>query len=357
MALGYMLAELAVFLFKAIKLRYVRAVFTGLTAAYFTIICICANAQAATWLNTGTLFDNQIRNYPGRIAQAYATRGLYFYGKGLVKKAERDLCEALVIEPHSSLASFSLAGIRKEQKKYDEAIKLYLKVSLLDPNVTMAYSYLSDIYAALGDEKRALFYIEKALKNKEHPTYVFAFFNAGSFYEKRQDYDKAIEYFLKIKPFFPQDYKVYLKIGAIYEKKGDFESAMQNYIEGFEKSDKKEDILRAAARLCFNERIYGKSESLFKLILLENPGDYSAYDYLGSISALKNDYKKALAFFTMALLIKNDLAESYLHRAIVHLDNKMYYKAKDDFLSASRFGIEIPGFLKDELKENSGIVI
>ena len=348
---SYLAAELVIFLFKNIKTKFLKTALAVFLFAVFASMCVKTNLQAKVWHNTETLFNNQIKNYPMQMPQAYSTRGVFYSKNKMIKLAEKDLISALIIDKYSG-AAFSLAGIRQEEKKYGEAVKLYSLISPANPNSTLAYCNLAKIYAILKDEEKAGKFIEKALNNKINPTYVFAYYNVGKYYENAGDYDKALEYYFEAEKFFPQDANVYAAIGGIYEKKWDFEKAFQIYYKGLANASDKVLMLSYISKLLFERSSYSAAEEFNFKILAENPNYYPAYENIGNIRAIKGDYKGALRYFTAALLIKNDLGSVYFRRAIVHFNNKMYDKAEEDALNAVKYGFEIPEDFRKNLEAN-----
>ncbi|MDR2191690.1 MAG: tetratricopeptide repeat protein [Endomicrobium sp.] len=346
---AYLAAEFVMFLFRNIKTKFLKNSAAVAVCAVFALMCVKTNIQASVWHNTETLFNNQIKNYNMQIAHAYTTRGIFYFKNKMNALAQKDFVSALTIDSYST-AAFSLAQIRWEQKKYAEAIRLYLSVSKLDPNFTLACCHLSKIYSELNDKEKSLLYIKKALETRINPTYIFAYYNAGKYYENAGDDDKAMEYYFKALKFFPQDAAVYSSIGGIYEKKGDYEKAVQIYYDGLAKSSNKILILGCLSNLFFERGLYDAAENFSFRILAQDPNDYYAYERIGSARAIRGDYKSALAYFTAALLIKNDLGSAYFHRAIVHFFNKRYDKAEEDIAKAQKSGFEIPKNFREDFK-------
>lgn len=353
---AYILGTFIIFLYNKIKIKYLKNIYICILSALFLIMSIQCNAQARVWHNTKTLFDNQIKNYPGQIAQAYTVIGNYYGDINMPEEQEKNLLEAFRIDHNNPITIFSLAGLKKSQKKYDEALSLYSRILPIDPNVNMSYINMGQIYYEIGDKEKAVEFIEKAVEHDYHSTYVHSFYSAGNFYYNMGEKDKAAEYFIEAKKYFPKSSATYINLANIYLEKKDLKSALEVYLEAIVNTNADPGIVFNMALIYFDIGYYDSAEKLFLNILEREPGHGKAYDYLGSIYAIKGENKKALHNFTMAVLIDNEQGDAYFHRAVLHYEMQKYDLAKDDILRAEKKGFEVPESFKEslnkELKDN-----
>lgn len=357
--LGYVFSVCIVFIYGKLNLKYLKYSFGLLISAVLILMCFASNIRAGQWLNTKTLFDSQIKTYPGQVSKAYTTRALYFLNdKNMRKEFERDIETAFSIDPSESLAKLLLAGINGESGRYGEALSLYARFSKYEFSYITACINRIRLLDITGKADEAELLLKTILEDPQKDVilgYESIYAAAGEYYMREGEYDKALGFYEQAEKYFPADEKIYVSIGSIYEKQGDFESAAKIYEEGISHCGEREILLKQLAGAYFNFHRFDNCEKTLKRAMELFPEAYECYDMLGNIYALKNDYTTALKCFTMAVLIKNDFGQAYFHRAVLYFKIKKYDKAKDDIEKAQKSGFDVPkDFLEllNEIKDN-----
>ena len=355
---AYIIAAGFAYLYGIMKKKYMRAVLAAVISAVFILMSFTAHTKAEKWLNTKTLFDDIIKNYPADIAYAhsYAVRGDWFRENEMNKEAEKDLNLALFFDEDANLAKFSLAGIMMEKGKYDEALKLYASLPQGDINIAKAYAYSANIYYEhKHDAETAHEIVEKALKL--FPNNFSLHIMQGSFYNFEEKFDKAEESFQRAKKIYQDNRQSYLNLAGAYEKSGRDDLAIKEYVECIRKCGEDSFVYNKLGRLYFKSGYYDAAEKIFGHVTKIYPDNYEAYDYLGRIYAMKEDYKKASYYFTLSILTNKNYALPYFHRATIHFITENYLKAEQDAIMAKKLGGRIPEDFKDEMREKSGIIL
>lgn len=108
-------------------------------------------------------YDQYIGLYPDSAA-GYNNKALVYKRQGDYEIEERLYRVALALEPTDVTAMNNLAVNLAHQKRYDEALALMIELEDLDPGDAYADLHRSKIYADMGDDDKALFYLDKALK-------------------------------------------------------------------------------------------------------------------------------------------------------------------------------------------------
>jgi tetratricopeptide (TPR) repeat protein len=87
------------------------------------------------------------------------------------------------------------------KQNYFEAIEACKKAYDLSPNFHEPLEYLSHIYITLGEWDKALDYCKQCLeiteRKKDHVSHAFALISMGAIYEKKDQGDEALKYYLK----------------------------------------------------------------------------------------------------------------------------------------------------------------
>ncbi|MDR2191691.1 MAG: hypothetical protein LBO62_02250 [Endomicrobium sp.] len=346
--LAFIAAFLIFSIYKKLKIKIFKFVFAAALCAVFCAMCFKANIQAKTWNNSLSVFNNQIKNYPGSSAMAYILR--YYETQDL-----KDLYEAYRIDASLSTVIFALGYERQKAASaqtdgYKQALSFYRRLHKDDPNRAAAYIYVMEIYKELGDEKNLLETFEESVNvlPKERLFDVYSYI-AAYYYEKRE-YENALFYAGIAKRIFQGDFKTYLLEASIYEKQNNFEAAFKEYAAALLNCGFVCEVLESMAALYFKTGEYALSARVFEKAVEINPSSFLAYDFLGNIAAINNNYKQALEKYTTALLIKNDFGQAYFHRAALYLKYRRYDKAQADASKAEETGFEVPRSFYEDIK-------
>ncbi len=114
-------------------------------------------------------------------------------------------CFKKVIQDRSyaepQFAYFNLGLCMQAQKKYTEAIAAFSQTIRVDPEFHRAYLALANLHKQEGDWKKALFYYQKA--EPAYPNKVDVLFEIGRAMFKLRQFDKAKSYLAQVSILFP----------------------------------------------------------------------------------------------------------------------------------------------------------
>ncbi|MDD2671775.1 MAG: tetratricopeptide repeat protein, partial [Syntrophales bacterium] len=118
-----------------------------------------------------------------------------------------------------------------DQKKAEESYKAAIGV---DPSFPQpeAYNNLGLLYFKQKNYDQALSYFEKTLKIKNN--YLPTIVNLGELYQRKEDWGKAKEYYLKHIELVPYNFFGYFKVGEINFIEGNCADAV-SYLESAKK--------------------------------------------------------------------------------------------------------------------------
>jgi tetratricopeptide (TPR) repeat protein len=285
---------------------------------------------------------------------------------GNVDSAEKDLKEALQLEPHNGVLLLNYAHLLWKTDRKEEARKTYREALALDASNGSALGSLGFLSREMGDS------------------------------------EGARGYFLEFAKKHPGDYVPYLALGDLYSANRQFPEAQESYEQAFKRSPgnplivsgamnaaleahhtglAKEWLARASQTVRQNPQVmreheryltmtgnYAESAELGYQVIRELPKDregvdYLAYDLLflkrldeamkivdryqpvlendrdlflieGYVSAQHDEYAAAVQAFTHALEIDPKMAVGYMNRGYVYNDMRLATKAEQDFRKA-----------------------
>ena len=135
----------------------------GLTAAALAACCLLTAAQVRLWASTETLFTHTAAVTADN-SVALTNLGLVAIQKEDYAEAERQLREALRIDPASIDARGNLASMYVKQKKYDAAIRQYMEIDALCPKNSKAFGQMAHAFDLQGSRAEAEVCLRRAIE-------------------------------------------------------------------------------------------------------------------------------------------------------------------------------------------------
>ncbi|MGB9730448.1 tetratricopeptide repeat protein [Calditerrivibrio nitroreducens] len=178
-----------------------------------------------------------------------------------------------------------IAGIYFELKDYDSAFVWFSRLNEVDKNDQLSYYYLGVISELKKDFQQAVkYYKELTLMDPRH---TFGKKRLAYAYMKIKDYPNALS---AIESIDKDERDVdYFRIKAlIYAEKKDTQNQLATLIDGLSKNPNSEDLLFDIADYYEKVKQYDKVEYYLKKLLSLNPNNASALNYLGYLYAEQN---------------------------------------------------------------------
>jgi tetratricopeptide (TPR) repeat protein len=178
----------------------------------------------------------------------------------------------------------------------------------------------------LLDEALVEYRISLKLEGNNAP----AFFGIAGIYDKKEDYNNALKYYLKTKNIDPNHPVVYRKLGDLNHKLGKSDQAIEDYSRVIEITG--DSLLTGYSHFSLGiineeKKKIGKAITQYKKAIKLRPNYDFAYYKLGAIYFQKGDYEKAIPYFEKAVSLRpsNFLYFDYL--ALAFSQNKNFDKA------------------------------
>jgi tetratricopeptide (TPR) repeat protein len=286
--------------------------------------------------------------------------------EGNADSAEKDLKDALQIEPRNTILLLNYANLLRKVKRNDEARKTYQQALTVDPSNAAALGALGFLSREMGDDDAARNYFQELAK--KHPDDFVPYLALGDLYSETRQFPEAQESYEQAFKRAP-DHPLIVS------------SAMNAALEAHDPAQAKEWLARAPEEVRQNPQVmreheryltitgnYAESAELGYKVIEQLPKDREAIDYLaydllflnrldeamdivnrfepdlekdydlpliaGHVSADRHEYQAAIDDFTQALELDPKMAVGYMNRGYVYNDMRLANKAEQDFREA-----------------------
>jgi superkiller protein 3 len=251
------------------------------------------------WLWTAVILTTIVLALSG-CANKYVTSGKIAMNGKNYDKAIEDFNKALEQNPNNGEAHFYLAQCYREKEEYDKML----------PHIVAAETLYTKKAGKMEDLR------------KETWTKLFEAGKANATEEKweeaRDDFELAIR-------VYPSRYEAYSNTGFVWQHLGDNDSAYSYYSRAYEIAPDELLVLENFASLCYNMKKYDEAEDLYLKILAKDPKHASAMARLGDIYGQKEEFDKAVNYYTDALEIENDNCALWFNLGVLY-----FQKIKDN---------------------------
>jgi len=164
------------------------------------------------------------------------------------------------------------------KEDYDRAMADYTEAIRVDPTYVLAFKNRGSVYQRQDDLDRAIANYSEAARLD--PTFLLAFADRASAYQEKGDFDNAIADFGTVIRLSPKDAKAYYSRGVAYQLSGDFDCALDDYDQ----------------------------------TIVLNPNNLFAFNNRGVIHRIKGDIDRAIADYDAAIHLNPDEATFYYNR-------------------------------------------
>ncbi|NOU18977.1 MAG: tetratricopeptide repeat protein [Bacteroidales bacterium] len=245
---------------------------------------------------------------------AYYFRGLAYKDYGNVEFAIQDFSKIISTYPYDTEALEARAGSLTILNRDKEAIKDYLKVIRIQPNISV-YNNISVLYRRLALIDSAIYYSSKAIELFSNSSTLY--FNRGLAYKESKEFDKALSDINKSLEFNPNwlpalfsRSEIFMEIFKYKEAISDLDVCIKANPDEIEKLYSK----RAQAYYYIGE--YDDAISDFQWLLNINKNDLNLNISMGDCYRSKKDFPNAIKYYDIALKKDSTLSDVYYQKGL-----------------------------------------
>ena len=274
--------------------------------------------------NSQTILDyyKEILDIDPENEQAEIGMALHYYKNKMMSEA-RDIFLKLGrgIEKNSKLAMIAVEEYISK-KKYKDAVIVFSEMLKAEPeNSTL--NFFTGMAHEANDDFRAAIARFKKIK-PEHPQYKKTIIRTAYLYKQLGENQTAVEYLEDKARTYPKDIDIITFLASFFEKEGHFEKAFGVLNKGLEDSPDNTSLLFKLGAVQDKAGLKDESILTMKKIILLDPKDAGALNYLGYSYADKGIHlDEALSLIQKAYELKPD--DGYIIDSL----GWVYYKRGD----------------------------
>lgn len=188
--------------------------------------------------------------------------------------------QALDIDPELLAVRQAKGLLELGTGNYEEAIRIYKKITDEQPGNESAYSSLGLAYEYLGDYDSAESNYLTAISLK--PDYTIGYTKLGEFHLNVGNYAEAVEAFDQVIRITPDSYKAYSNLGVANYYQSDFAKAILNFKRSLELNPN-ESAASNLGTVYYLQSNYEEAIQNYEIALEVNPNNYAIWGNLASV--------------------------------------------------------------------------
>jgi cytochrome c-type biogenesis protein CcmH/NrfG len=247
-------------------------------------------------------------------------------------EAVAKLHEAIKKNPEFSLAYSLLGDIYLESKEYEKSVRSYTRATQLNPFSFSDFFGLGTAYQEMKKWAEAAKAYVKACELK--PEDVPARVKTATCYNELKEFDKAQEYALAAKELNADDFDVQKVLGDAYQGKQDYEQAISSYKRALELEGNKPEIMVPLAKAYLMTGMGAAGKELLTQAVKIQPENTKAYQYLGYANLQQGDYDGAMESYQTALMLDDNDWTSHTGLGVAYATKGLKTDDKDLRLQA-----------------------
>lgn len=290
---------------------------------------------------------------------SYKQRAQIFYEQGKYDLADADYQKMIELKPGDVMGYMGKGRNANDQKRWDDAIKLFDYVEKLANDYSSVYAFRAEAY--IGQEKwneatddlvkslsidwdRKAMYMMSELKEPAFTMMVSKMrvqsakvpndskwpYLIGTLYEQNKDYEKAAKAYTdaNAKEVSPV---TYYRMSVCHFALGDFETAMTDIDNALNMDSLDMDYMSYKANIFYEMGKPLLAISQWTKVLSHYPDNYWAYYRRGWFRKNIGDYDNALEDLSMSIVLEPSYTYSYDARADIYLKQGKIELAEADF--------------------------
>jgi tetratricopeptide (TPR) repeat protein len=293
-----------------------REVKARLANLYFSLGDLTRAVQYAEEVGEGT----------GQEAQLLTQMAGILASAGKPDRAVRLLDLAIERDPAKPDAYFPKGMVLLNQKRYAEAEQAVKQGLQHAADSAAGYYYLGRISAEAGNVEQAVASYERAIAL--NPSFEPAYLAEASFFESRQEKDKAIAVLQRyLQRANPHNKEIRQHLIQLYINAKDYAGGLAELEKILEEDPGDLDAQLRMALIYGEKKEFGKAVDQLNAVLKARPAELKIRDYLGYMYEETRDFSKAVDAYQFNIQLDPTFVDSHIHLGVLQYRLKQFPSA------------------------------
>jgi tetratricopeptide (TPR) repeat protein len=227
---------------------------------------LCEQALALDPNNTNALNQLAVKFYMPVLM------GVSADPKNDLERAEGLASKALALDPNDAFGHLNMGGIRRGQRRADDAIAEYERALALNPATVSAVIGLGFTYMSLGRFEQSLESFDKAIRLSPHDPELSYIYNGKAMdYDGLGQYDQAIESARRAIAINPRNSSAYDILSGAFQHSGQCDKSLEYFDNLIPNSPQDSDSYVAKSRAHFCLKQYDQAIESARRAIAINP--------------------------------------------------------------------------------------
>jgi tetratricopeptide (TPR) repeat protein len=286
-------------------------------------------------------YAEEVGEGTGQDAQLLTQMAGILASSGKLDRALRMLDLAIEREPTRGESYFPKGIILLNQKRLAEAEQAVKQGLQHAPESALGYYYLGRISMEAGKTDQALGSFERAIS--ANPSFEPAYLAQASFYESRQEKDKAIAVLQKyLQRVNPRNKDIRQHLIQLYITTKDYAGGLAELQKMLDEDPGDLDAQLRMALIYGEKKEYAKAIEQLTAVLKARPAELKIRDYLGYMYEETKNFPKAIEAYQFNVQLEPTFVESHVHLGVLHYRLKQFPEAIAHLTEAVRLNPKQP---------------
>jgi tetratricopeptide (TPR) repeat protein/serine/threonine protein kinase len=264
----------------------------------------------------------------------HASLGVALWQHGQLAGAERELREAIRLEPAFARAHLNLGVVLREQGRLDDAEAEYREAIRLRPTYALAHNHLGRALASRGQPAAGAAAFQEAIRLQ--PNSAPARVNLGNLFLDQDKFAEAEINYREAIRREPNDPEAYMNLGTLLRRQGKPSEAAAEYREAIRRHPEHAVAHNLLGNLLFDEGKWAEAADAYRRAIHLKPDDAGYHNNLGRALHLQGDQEGAAVAHREAIRLKPNFAEAFYSLGRVYSHEGKVAKAEAAYREAIR---------------------
>ena len=275
------------------------------------------------WDKAQEIYQNIIDFVPDEKEAWYGLGEAYFHGVMDYVRALEAFEKVIKMDPEFTLAYRHIFDIYTDHELFDHGFNRAIQLVALYPEKAWGHSYLGDMLRGKKQNLEALDAYERAVELD--PEFVIAYRKIFDVYREEKLFDRAISRSKQLVRLHPRKIWPYGFLAAMYRETGQFDLSVETYQKGLQVNPQNYNTIDNLGYVYMLQGRYDRAVQTYSQLL--NPDvppswQFNGGGHLSSVYTVQGQYKRALRIQEERLVLSKSMgidheSESYRELAII----------------------------------------